>query len=397
MRRVLLPTVALLATVLAAPASVHAQQRSYTETRRTRDSGSVRRQRAELLARIDSLRRQFEEDPLTSGERRQLSSELTSLVMSLAELSRMNIDVRRLNLDATRAAAAAGRAATPFAPNAFAAREAMPRGWIGINVDAPQVHEVRGREQYVRYFDYPEIVSVEPNSPAEHAGISAGDVLVAYNGSDVRDRTINVTRLLQPNARVRVTVDRDGDRRVFAVTVARAPEQFTLRRLGLVPAPVASDVSVPTPPDAPIVGVPAPPAPSTRPGDWGRWQDVQWPAAPTPDVSVHVNVDPMVRPFGGPGSAPEDAPVAGAQLLPARDRDLARYFGVRDGLLVTNLVPGPARTSGLRGGDVIVRAAGRTVSSVGQFRQIVAAHARDRAVELVVVRERREQPLTLRW
>lgn len=410
----------LFAAALVVPGTVAAQRVSAGEARSARDGDSLRRERAQMLDRLDSLRREYDEEPLTPDERRHLSNELTKLVMSLAELSRGELDVRRMSLEATRAARdaarEAARAATTFQGSAW--MDAMPRGWIGINVDAPQVHEVRGQEQFIRYFDYPQILSVEPNSPAERAGLAAGDVLVAYNGNDVRKHTIDVTRLLRPNERVRVTVDRDGDRRVFTVRVARAPEQFQMRRMALAPmAPAAAPA--PWPPEMPkmFLEVPAAPkAPSIR----SMPSMPSMPNAPslagTPSAQ---DDDEMSRTFrgygsgvvtsfgngsghsvvitGGPGFAFEDAPVAGAQLVQARDRDLARYFGVSHGLIVTNLLPGPARASGLRGGDVIVRAGGRSVTSTAQFRQIVAAHAPERAVELVVVRDRREQRLTLHW
>lgn len=364
----------LLAAAFAAPATLPAQGRAAGDSWSTGERGSISRQRSELLGQLDSLRRQFEEEPLSADERRQLSGELTKLVMSLAELSRMNVVTERMSFDAARQAAGAARVMMTFQGSAWKA--AMPRGWIGINVDAPQVHEIRGQEQFVRYFDYPEIVSVEPNSPAEHAGIAAGDVLVAYNGDDVRNRMINVTRLLRPNDRVRVTVDRDGDRRVFAVRVARAPQQFLYRRMELVPPSPASPELLAGPGLAPmpagepkaLIGVPNP-----------------------PDVPRGFAM------LGGPAFSPNDAPVAGAQLVATRDRDLARAFGVEHGLLVTDVVPGPARTSGLRGGDVIVSAGGRELTSIAQFRQVVEAHALDRAVGLVVMRDRRIRKLTLHW
>lgn len=346
----------LLAAALAAPAVLPAQGRWEGDAHSVRDSGSLRRQRAALLVQLDSLRRQYEDEPLTVEQRRQLSTQLTSLVMSLADLSRMNVDMSRLRVEASRAA-------TMFGQSTLAWREAKSRGWIGLNVDAPQVYEVRGRAQFVRYFDYPQIVSVEPNSPAERAGILAGDELVAYDGADVRERPINLTRLLRPNARVRVTVDRDGARRVFTVRVAKAPEPFAMRRM---------DVMAPLSPEAPALPADA----------------AAMPAMPAMPALPALPAIPAM---------PNDAPVAGAQLLATRDRDLARYFGVQHGLLVTDVVPGPARSSGLRGGDVIVRAGGRNVTSIEQFRQLVAAHAPDRAIDLVVVRDRRQRQLTLRW
>src|SRR6185503_3324606 len=68
------------------------------------------------------------------------------------------------------------------------------------------------------------------NSPAEEVGIARGDKLVAYNGADVRAEPVNLTRLLRPDARVVVTVTREGTNRDFTVTVEKAPARYVERR-----------------------------------------------------------------------------------------------------------------------------------------------------------------------
>jgi hypothetical protein len=60
--------------------------------------------------------------------------------------------------------------------------------------------------------------------------------------------------------------------------------------------------------------------------------------------------------------------VAGAQLTPLNPT-LAEYFGVEEGLLVTEVVPGtPAEEAGILAGDVVVRVAGDPVTSLGDLR-----------------------------
>src|SRR4029077_825546 len=59
----------------------------------------------------------------------------------------------------------------------------MPKGYIGIV--APGRMLVSSAGQVVEYFDYPSIVSVDPDSPAQRAGIVPGDLLLAYDGLDV--------------------------------------------------------------------------------------------------------------------------------------------------------------------------------------------------------------------
>jgi serine protease Do len=235
----------------------------------------------------------------------------------------------------------------------------LRRGWIGINVEAPHQQMVRGDTEFVRYFSYPEIVSVEPNSPAERVGIVRGDRLVAYDGDDVRDREINVTKLLQPSRRLTVTVRRDGEDRDYSLTVVKAPQRLIVRR----------SLSAPVPPAAPFVVVP-----------------------PTARLRMRAPSPPVVLDMTDGSSA-----IAGASLSEIRDEGLGRIFGVASGLLVTEVFSDPAEGAGLRGGDVIVGADGQEVTRLTQLQRIISSHNDDRSVELEIVRQKRTRTITLRW
>jgi len=80
------------------------------------------------------------------------------------------------------------------------------------------------------------------------------------------------------------------------------------------------------------------------------------------------------------------------------DAELGESFGVDAGVLLTHVAESsPARTSGLRSGDVIVKANGEDVTSIPQLRRIIAGAGDDRRVELRVVRQKKPTNLTLRW
>lgn len=88
--------------------------------------------------------------------------------------------------------------------------------------------------------------------------------------------------------------------------------------------------------------------------------------------------------------------VAGAEFSELNE-GLADYFGTDRGVLVLRVAPDtPAERSGLRAGDVVVSARGRAVQRVQELREAVL-ESRDRDVELVVVRRGTRQGLRLRW
>lgn len=360
--------------------SIRAADRIYrVQVRRsdTNYSRSIRAARVQLEERLDSLQHEFEGLGLDAPDRPDLVRELRALLMSLQNLSELE-QVRAGALD--RATGSLDRAASALQRakiQAFTAPEVFPRikaalsslqpGWIGINAEAPHTRIVRDDSAYVRYFGYPEVISVEPDSPAERAGIARGDQLVAYDGANLRDREINLTRILQPSRRLRVTVRRDGEERDFSVLVTRPPKRVESRLWASIP-----DVNGDTLPNVMVL---------------------------TPRLAAPL---PRLR---GPGSVvlfdrldPESAPIAGAKLTEIRNDDLGHIFGVSSGVLVTEVFADPSRSSGLRGGDVILRADGEDVTSVGQLRRIIiGAHAADRVVDLEIVRQKRSRTLTLRW
>lgn len=344
--------------------SARMYERVYRLQSGVRDTSYVRAlriARQRLEGRLDSLQHEFEGLGLDAPDRADLLRELRTIITSLAGLSQLE-QGNRVRVLAPEAPGFAERRqwlgqAKVFAGPRISITSLQP-GWIGINAEAPQERIVRDDSAFIRYFGYPEIVSVEPNSPAERAGITRGDQLIAYDGADVRDHEINLTKLLQPSRRLTITVRREGEERQVPVTVGRPPARVVERlELSAPPAPLDS----------------------------------------VPSLAMIFHATPRAKIAMFDGMGPESAPVAGAKLTEIRNEELGHIFGVARGVLVTEVFSDPARESGLRGGDVLVRADGQDLTSVAQLRRIVAAHNADRSVELEIVRQKRTRPLTLRW
>jgi hypothetical protein len=319
---------------------------------RTRDSSAVVQVLLMTKGRIDTitnLMRSFEESPRGSATWDSLRKQIESLMPARVELRRT------------------------MGPN-------VPlRGWIGINAGGvPRREEIRGDGQFLTYFAYPTIVTVDGQSPAERAGIMPGDMLIAYNGLDVIGRSLNLSQLLIPDKRLGVTVRRDGETKEFAVTVAKATDRVYVRRLDF-------DRELPMlPPDAEGV-------------------DARVRRGVLLSGSGGVMATGVVRARGGPiepGNhmfviSPNG--VLGASVSTISPV-LAKVLRLETGVLV-NDVPEetPAWKGGLRTGDVIINVGGQAVSSLTQLRELVIVRAADRAVRLRIIRDKKSQDLNVTW
>jgi C-terminal processing protease CtpA/Prc len=265
-----------------------------------------------------------------------------------------------------------------------------PAGWLGVNL-LGDVHEtMRGGDLIVSCKEYPRVESVEPGSPAEAAGLVRGDTILAYNGRDVRSAIV-MNKLLTPGARVVIRVRRAGEEQEIPVRVARRPAplvrvwtnpqdtdfdfQYEFDDTRRAPAPPRSPAPRPAlaPAAPPIVRVvPAPPAP----------------AAPVvPDATP---LGPMTLIFGGPTT------VAGAEVARMND-DLREAFGGARGVLVIGVASGtPAAQAGLRGGDVVMRAGGRSVTTPAALQRALL-RASGRELTLDVARKGTTRTVTLKW
>ena len=372
-RFVLTPSVALLVAAGASPA--RAQQRVDVTTRRPSAAAPeadspVRR----LQHQLDSLTQLYTEGgDVTQSERKRIEGEIGRTVEQLAVIMSRLSD--------------APVQARMFLKTPVASALTLPRGWIGIVTEGPGMEpRVENGEIVVRYLAYPRIVSVDPSSPAQAAGIVPNDTLVAYDGRDVRDNDIYLNRLLRPNAKVSVRLRRDGRVRDVPVIVAETPSRVTLRR--------SDEVND----DRTITVTPSPD------GNGITLRQLA-PAAPRPGGRVAAGLAPTIAPMPAMPRMPGSlnfigiTGVAGAQLGTISE-GLGKRLGVSGGVLVISAPAGsPASESGLEDGDVLVKVGELAVRSVLDVRRAVAQAYENgqHSVDVVLLRDTRTVKTSLKW
>jgi serine protease Do len=381
------------ASPLASPLA--AQRTDQRRAPRTASADSTDLQLRRLQRAADSLGKLFYDEDLSASARRDVGAQLDRVI---TQYQLQSLRSARLGVESQQKALLQRIQAGPLVremdgsnmSNALteSMREPTLRGWIGIELsNAATVARVERGELILHYFSYPLILSVDPSSPAQRAGLAPNDTLLAYNGRDVRDDDISMTRLLQPNTKLLVRIRRDGRVRDVPVTVVETPTRIKQRRdeeIRGVQAPWMAFV-----PEAP--GFPrVPPPASIMVGPSRGYQSASSPMIAVAPLSLPSlpSFNPMTT--GG---------VAGAQMVTVT-QGLGKTLGLPPGVLVANAPPGtPATESGLLDGDLILSIDGQAVRTVADVREMIgrAVNGGDRSVELETLREKRTRKVTLRW
>jgi len=263
-------------------------------------------------------------------------------------------------------------------------------GYLGVTLSmmAPEVQR-EGGKMIMRFEDYPTIESVDPDSPAERAGLESGDKLLALNGKDVTTGCEPFSALLKPGSHVLLSVKRGSYTKQLSALVAKKPvaswgQVWTFPRSG------ATTIVIPSMPTVPSVRV-APAAPAApAPDADGDSTDVSISITPFPSMSPTPEMPMMSTRVGASLLV-----VAGAEVRPVGN--LADYFGVSQGVLVLRVESGTvAARSGLQDGDVIVRADGNPVSTPAGLSRAMY-RASDAQLKLDVVRLKKKRTILLKW
>ncbi len=214
------------------------------------------------------------------------------------------------------------------------------------------------------------VEEVETDSPAEKAGIKAGDTITEFDGERVRSvrQFARLVRETPEGRKVAAVLTRDGQR----VPISIAPERSSSFRFSDDFGIDRWDdgrswaYSIPSPPTPPA----APEAPRTP----------KPPAMPVPPPEFDFG---MFSRGGRLGISVET-------LTP----QLEEYFGVKDGVLVRSVTDGSAAAkAGLKAGDVITAVNGSQVTAASDVSRAINRLDDGAEFSVEIVRDKKPQTL----
>jgi serine protease Do len=213
--------------------------------------------------------------------------------------------------------------------------------YLGVNIaeiEANRAKELKLKEDYGV-----EITRVEENSPAEKAGVKAGDVVLEYNGQRVEgmEQFGRMVRETPPGREVKLTVSRNGATQTLMAVLGSRKSHFS----GNFP-----------------------------PG-------FEMPEFHMPDIpQVFTTIrSPMLG---------VEAESLGSQL--------AGYFSVKEGVLVRSVLDNtPAQKAGIRAGDVITKVDGMAVTTPSELSTAVRTANARKTYAIELVRDRKPMTVTV--
>ena len=242
-------------------------------------------------------------------------------------------------------------------------RGAMAQGYLGImfhDIPDADVSTLRLKDKHGA-----EIIMVDHDGPAGKAGLRVRDVVLRLNGTSIdgEDQLRKSLHDLQPGRVLAITICRDGVEQTLSATLSTREEviQQAQAQRWSVPAPV-DDAELPAPEQTPPSSI------------TGRFSS-----------------------FISPGHLLPSLPIYTGAMVDAMGQQLADYFGVKDGkgLLVHAVeMNSPAAAAGLHAGDVVVRMNGTRVRTEKDWTRSLHEN-KGKAIAITVVRDRREQTLTM--
>ena len=271
-----------------------------------------------------------------------------------------------------------------------------PEGWIGVVTTGVSLLERRGDgPPIVRFLEPPVVASIDPGSPADRAGLRAGDVLLEMGGQRLLQTNVVFSDLLRPGERIVVKFQR-GDDVVSVTPVVETNPDAAVAPCGWVDLGTAYMVR-PMPAQGPTIVVTKSPDGTTKYAyayakrarkDSG---EVVATTQVAPATGGAVFAGPMTQFFSQGANS-----LAGLQLM-VLSTESSKALGVTHGILVNQVLPGtPGREAGLKGGDILIMADSQELRSIPALQRVIR-NAADRTVMLVVMRDRKKVNVEYRW
>lgn len=227
------------------------------------------------------------------------------------------------------------------------AQPAPAHGSSYVGVMMQEIDSQRARDLKLPEEAGVEITRIEPDSPAEHAGLKTGDVILNYNGEHVEgmEQFSRLVRETPAGREVKLGIFRGGTPQTVTVKVAaRRVAQFAM----------------------------APPAPMG------------------PVLPLELRMPDIPRSFMTWRSS------ALGMECETLEGQLANYFGVKQGVLVRSVTKGSAAEhAGIRAGDVITRVDGSKVATPADVSSAVRTRTRGKAVPMSLTRDHKEMTLSV--
>jgi len=217
-----------------------------------------------------------------------------------------------------------------------------PAGPSFVGVMVQEIDSERARALKMPNESGVEITHVEPDSPAEHAGLKVGDAILQYNGERVEgmEQFSRLVRETPAGREVKVEIVRNGAPQSVMVKVAarRTPGAFLI--------------------------TPAPPAVPVQPFEL-RMPDMPHSFMSWRSSALGIECETL-------------------------EGQLAQYFGVKEGVLVRSVSKGsPSEKAGIKAGDVITRVDDAHVATPADISSKVRS-MRGKAIPMQVIRDRKE-------
>jgi serine protease Do len=218
----------------------------------------------------------------------------------------------------------------------------VPAGGSYIGVMMQEVDSERAKALKLGEETGVEITLVEPDGPAEKAGLKVGDIVLRYNGQHLDGNEQQFAKLVRetPAGReVKIDINRGGVMQTVLVRIAQRK--------------------------APKI----------------EWAD--------PPARMEIHMPDMPRPMMQLRSS-----ILGVEAE-SIDGQLAQYFGVKDGLLVRSVSKGSAaEKAGVRAGDVIIKIDDTHVATQADIASRLRM-LRGKSATVVLMRDHKELTVTV--